>query len=229
MIDLPSPPRRIAVLPKDSRGYPVPWFLAWLSMGKECEPAMPGAEPDFRVIKRRAREDAWERRKCWICGDPIGVHKVYVIGPMCCVNRTTMEPPCHRDCAEYAAKACPFLARPRMRRLPKDDFDGNPNFHVAGEMIERNPGVTCLYEARSARPFKVPEAPGVGAGWLIRLGPPERVDFWAHGRQATRDEIEESILSGLPNLERLAKLEGDAAMADLNRLTHQALKLLPAA
>lgn len=220
MIDLPTPPKRIARLPKDSRGYPVPWFLAWMAMGEECDPATPGAEPDFRVIKRGAREDAWQHRKCWICGEPMGVHRVYVIGPMCCVNRTTMEPPCHRECAEYAAKACPFLARPRMRRLPTDDI---PDRHVAGEMIERNPGVCCLYEARSAEPFRVPN------GWLIRLGDPERVDFWAHGRQATRDEIMQSITSGLPNLEALAKLEGPEACYELGRLTGEALKLLPAA
>jgi hypothetical protein len=223
MIDLPEPPARIARLPKDSRGYPVPWFLAWLSMGAECDPAMPGAEPDFRVIKSHAREEAWERRKCWICGGPLGVHKVYVIGPMCVVNRTTMEPPCHRDCAEYAVRACPFLVRPRMRRLPSDDLTREGGFHVAGEMIPRNPGASCLYEARDARPFNARN------GWLIKLGEPLSVDWWAHGRQATRAEILDSIMSGLPNLERLAKLEGHGAEEELGRFTDRALKLLPAA
>lgn len=223
MIDLPTPPARIARLPKDVRGYPVPWFLAWMSNGEEAHPAMPGAEPDFRVIKSGAREDAWQHRKCWICGGPMGVHRVYVIGPMCIVNRTTMEPPCHRDCAEYAAKACPFLARPRMRRMPTDDLEAAGGFHVAGEMIPRNPGVCCLYEARSARPFNA------GNGWLIRLGEPVRVDFWAHGRQATRDEIMDSIMSGLPNLEEMARQEGKEALAELGKLTDEALKLLPAA
>ena len=221
MIDLPTPPARIARLPKDSRGYPVPNFLAWMSMGEEVHPATPGAEPDFRVIKSRAREDAWTKRLCWICGGYLGVHRIYVIGPMCVVNRTTMEPPCHRDCAEYAAKACPFLARPRMRRLPHADL--GPGFGVAGEMIARNPGVVCLYEARSAQPFRVPN------GWLIKLGDPLRVDFWAQGRQATREEILDSIVSGLPNLEKLAKQEGAAAVLELGRLTGEAMKLLPAA
>jgi hypothetical protein len=220
MIDLPPPPARIARLPKDARGYPVPWFLAWMAKGEECDPAMPGAEPDFRVIRRGARERAWEHRLCWICGGPMGVHRIYVIGPMCVVNRVTMEPPCHRECAEYAAIACPFLVRPRMRRLPTADLGPH---HVAGEMIERNPGVVCLYEARGARPFNA------GNGWLIGLGAPERVDFWAQGRQATRAEIMESITSGLPSLEALAKQEGPEACSELGRLTAEALKLLPAA
>jgi hypothetical protein len=218
MIDLPTPPKRIARLPKDSRSYPVPWFLAWMSNGEECPPSMPGAEPDFRVIKRGARELAWKKSLCWICGEPMGVHKVYVIGPMCCVNRTTMEPACHRECAEYAAKACPFLARPRMRRMPREDLGET---HVAGEMIERNPGVTCLYETSLARPFNA------GNGWLIHLDTPTRVDFWAQGRAATRAEIEESIRSGLPLLR--ADEEGPEAVAELERRTALAMKLLPAA
>ncbi len=217
MIDLPTPPKRIARLPKDSRGYPVPWFLTWVSNGQECPPSMPGAEPDFRVIKRGARELAWKKSLCWICGEPMGVHKVYVIGPMCCVNRTTMEPACHRECAEYAAKACPFLARPRMRRMPRDDLGET---HVAGEMIERNPGVTCLYETALARPFDA------GNGWLIRLDTPTRVDFWAQGRAATRAEVEESIMSGLPLLR--ADEEGPEAVAELEKRTAQAMELLPA-
>jgi hypothetical protein len=224
MIDLPEAPARVARLPKDMRGYPVPWFLAWLSMGAECDPATPGAEPDFRVIKSGARSDAWNHRKCWICGDVMGVHRIYVVGPMCVVNRTTMEPPCHRECAEYAAKACPFLVRPRMRRLPSDNLVPANGFHVDGEMIARNPGACALYEAQSARPF----SDGKG-GWLIRLGEPVRVDWWAHGRKATRDEILDSIMSGLPNLESLAKQQGHEAEAELGRLTDQALKLLPAA
>ena len=218
MVDLPTPPKRIARLPKDVRGFPVPWFVSWVSNGEECPPAMPGAEPDFRVIHRDARERAWKKSLCWICGEPMGVHKVYVIGPMCVVNRTTMEPANHRECAEYAARACPFLVRPRMRRLPRDDL---AEIHVAGDMIERNPGAVCLYETPLAHPFNA------GNGWLIRLEAPTRVDWWAQGRQATRGEIEESILSGLPLLR--AHEEGPEAVAELARLTERALKLLPAA
>jgi hypothetical protein len=225
MIDLPPAPARIARLPKDRRGYPVPWFLEWMKDGNPASPNDAGAQPDFRIIKYRAREHAWIKKFCWICGEPMGVHRVYVIGPMCVVNRTTMEPPCHRDCAEYAAKACPFLVRPRMRRLPQDDLVfASGGLRIDGEMIPRNPGACCLYEARDATPFR----DGKG-GWLIRLGAPARVDWWAQGRQATHDEIFESITSGLPNLVELAELEGPEAKAELARLTVQALKLLPAA
>lgn len=209
---LPEPPPRIANLKKDHRGYPVPWFVHWATRRR----------PDFRVIRQNGRERALGGPLCWICGGKLGVHRVFVIGPMCVVNRVTMEPPSHRECAEYAAIACPFLAKPRMRRLPTDDLGET---HVAGLMIERNPGVTCLYETRDYRPFKTGDGKD---DWLIQLGKPQRIDFWREGRPATRAEVMESIDSGLPALMALAREEGPEAIFELGRMTGEALKLLPA-
>ncbi len=215
---LPPPPPRIARLPKDDRGYPTPWFVQWM---KDGQPARRGeGEPDFRVVSEADRVRAFKTGLCWICGEPMGVHRVYAIGPMCVVNRVTMEPASHRQCAEYAVKACPFLVRPRMRRPPRDDLEGQ--VHVPGVIIERNPGVTCLYETREARPFDA------GNGWLIRLGKPERVDWWAQGRPATRAEVMESIESGYPLLFNAAKKDGLEAIHELGRLRLEAMKLLPA-
>ena len=143
---------------------------------------------------------------------------MYSIGPMCVINRTTMEPPSHRECAEFAAEACPFLLRPRMRRLP---FEADEERHVAGTMIERNPGCVCLYETSEATKF----SDGKG-GWLIRLGPPDRVDWWAEGRRATRAEIQASIDSGHPLLLDIAMKDGQDAVEELGRLTLAAFKPL---
>jgi hypothetical protein len=220
-VALPELPPRIARLPKDDRGYPVPKFVQWLKDGKPAaDRTSPGAAPDFRYADPAFRSRAFKRGLCWICGEPTGAHRVFVIGPMCVINRTTMEPACHRDCAEFAAKACPFLVRPRMRRI---GFDKDEPHQVAGNMIERNPGCVCLYETREAKAFDV------GNGWLIRLGKPERVDWWAEGRRATRAEITASIDSGYPLLLEQALKNGAEAGEELVRLTQDALKLLPAA
>jgi hypothetical protein len=218
MIQLPEMPDRIARLPRDSRGYPVPWFVCWMKDGEPC-PRGEG-EPDFRVISPNGLSRAYQHGRCWICGEPLGVHRVYVIGPMCVVNRVTSEPPNHRECAEFAAKACPFLTNPRQKRdrkdLPEDSYS-------AGLPIDRNPGAVALYETRVAKPFKA------GEGYLFRLGPPDRIDWWARGRQATRAEIEASISSGYPLLEDIARQEGAKALAELARLRDVAFTFLPAA
>src|SRR5215467_3774641 len=97
---LPPLPKRMLALPIDGRGYPVPWFVAWIR-----------GEPDFRVIKPGGAEIAYHRNLCWLCGQRLGTYKTFVIGPMCTLNRVSAEPPSHRDCAEFAAKACPFLTQ----------------------------------------------------------------------------------------------------------------------
>jgi hypothetical protein len=140
---------------------------------------------------------------------------------MCVINRTTMEPACHRDCAEFTAKACPFLTRPREKRNEKGL---NPSAGAPGTMIKRNPGCVCLYETPLAKAFD----DGMG-GWLIRLDAPTRVDWWAEGRKATRDEIMASIDSGLPLLEAEAEKDGIAAQVALEEMRLMAMMLLPAA
>ena len=215
---LPSPPVRIARLPKDHRNYPVPWFVAYFKDGKEV--ARPDGVADFRVLASGKRELAVKKRLCWVCGEPLGVHQVFAIGPMCAVNRTTMEPPSHRACVEYSAQACPFLTVPARRR--NEAGLEEIEHKVDGIMIARNPGAIALWES-AYRPFKVHN------GWLIRLGEPHRVDWWAKGRQATRAEIEDAIATGYPELMKMAERDGPDAVAELKTAHRDAMRFLPAA
>src|SRR5215831_13304169 len=182
--ELPPPPRRIAKLPLDERGFPVPWFVSWFD-----------GKPDFRIVAPERVIIAHRRKLCWVCGDPLGAHKAFVIGPMCVINRVSSEPPSHRECAEYAAAACPFLSKPRMRRNDKDLPEKKM---VPGIMIARKPGVTSVWLTRSYRLFRVDN------GVLFEIGEPDEVHFYCEGRPARRAEVEASVASGLPLLEAQA-------------------------
>lgn len=217
MIELPPMPARIARLKRDDRGYPVPWFVHWTKDGRSSPPGE--GKPDFRVIAPGKFSQAYVSCMCWICGGPLGRHKIYVVGPMCVVSRTTNEPASHRECAEFAAIACPFLTNPRQKRDNKNLPD---NRYVADGAIDRNPGAVALYETRSVEPFRS------GPGTLFRLGPPERVDWYARGRRATLREVEESISSGYPLLVYEAEKCGQAALAALPQQLADAMMLLPA-
>lgn len=210
--DVPMP-ERIARLPRDPRRrFPVPWFVAWLG-----DPPM----PDFRVIRPNGIALAVNGKRCWVCGGQLGRFKAYVVGPMCAVNRTSAEPPSHRDCAVYSARTCPFLTRPHARRRDA----GKPEDAVkpAGIMIERNPGVALIWITT-----KLLYKPDMRGGVLFDLGHPEEVLWFCHGRSAQRDEVEHSIDTGLPILREMAEDEGPRAVAELERLTTQARELLPA-
>jgi hypothetical protein len=183
-------PDRIKHRPISRTGFYVPWFVY---VSHET------GEPDFRVIGPGKMEQAVKRNLCWICGGALGVHRASVIGAMCAVNRCISEPPAHFECAEYAARACPFLANPRAKRneknLPEERIE------PAGT-IRRNPGVVAVWVAREIKPFRHEHSV------LFRLGEPERVLWFAEGRPATRAEVLHSIDTGLPLLYDEADRQG---------------------
>jgi hypothetical protein len=202
-------PSRIARLKVSDRGYPVPWFVKWY-----------GNQPDFRVIAEGKMGLAFNRRLCWTCGEPLGRHLAFVIGPMCAVNRVSSEPPSHRDCAEYAAKACPFLSNPRMRRNENDLPDEGT---TAGIAVAHNPGVALLYTTMGYRPM----SDGRG-GTLFELAQPVSATFFCQGREATRAEVMAAIDKGLPILYDHARAEGREAVAELERRIRRGMELVPA-
>lgn len=218
---LPPKPKRIARLPRDHRGFPVPWFVQWYCDGQPSERGV--GEPDFRVSIEEKIYRAHRQKLCWTCGEPLGVRLAFLIGPMCAVNRVISEPPSHFDCAEFSAKACPFLSQPRMRRNEKDLPEDRKS--PAGFAFKRNPGCVCIWMTRSYSTFR----PDMGApGLLFRLGDPTAVYWLAEGRAATRAEVKASINSGLPSLTQVAQLQGRAAVVELDRQYAKAMRLLPA-
>jgi hypothetical protein len=208
--DIPLP-QRMRHLPVSPQGFPVPWFVSRTDDG----------EYDFRAIHYDRIGRAVKQRLCWLCGQTLGRRLAFVIGPMCAVNRVSSEPPSHRDCAEYAVKACPFLTQPRMRRNTKDLPEGE----IAGLHLDRNPGANLIWITRGFQTFRPdPKKAGV----LFQLAPPETLLFFREGRPATRAEILDSIDSGMPTLRRLALDEGPDAERALDFKYKQALQLLPA-
>jgi len=190
--ELTALPSRMTALPIDRRGYPVPWFVTWID----------GA-PEFRATDATKFQQALLERRCWVCGDYLGVYKTFVLGPMCTVTRTTSEPACHLECAEWSARNCPFLVRPHMVRR-EDEFTRTCD--MRGRMVLRNPGVTALWTTRSFSLFH-----DENRRVLITVGDPSRpVAWYCAARAATRDEVLGSIRSGLPALEATCETEATA-------------------
>lgn len=184
-------PDAIKNLPRDKRGYPVPFFASEIN-----------GEADFVHADPKKFRLAIKENRCWICGGHLGKLKTFVLGPMCCVTRTTSEPPCHYECAKFAVTACPFLTKPLAKR------GENEGVNPGGVMIKRNPGVAALWGTMSYTLF---EANGI----LFEVGEPVALTFWREGRAASRDEVTESITSGSPALAEMAVMEGEEAVQEL--------------
>lgn len=190
--DMPSRMRR---LPRDEVGRPIPFFVA------EHE-----GKPDFRFMESASLVRAVREQLCWVCGVRLGRNRegngpkgVFVAGPMCLVNRTSAEPPSHGDCAEWSAKACPFLTKPLKERrntnMPEDAHEG------AGIAIMRNPGVTALIGAQRWRVWNPKRELGIGNdGLLFDFDRVEYVRWMSEGKAASSKQVMESIDSGVPAL-----------------------------
>lgn len=202
-------PRRMRSLPLDKHGRVCPWFIGWVN-----------GEPDHRVIGPGKVAHALTFGCCWLCGETLGSFKAFLLGPMCTITRTTAESPSHRGCAEYAAKVCPFLTTPAMRRRERHLPEGHRP--PPGLSIPRNPGVVALWVTHDFTTFRDP-----GGGLLLSVGDPESISWWAEGREATRGEVLDSIDSGLPILRAEADKDGTDAVRDLLQQYAAALGFLP--
>ena len=200
-------PDRFKHLRISDEGYPVPYFVGWVD-----------GKPDFRLADPEKLVICYRHRKCWLCGEQLGKFMAFTIGPMCAVNRTSAEPPSHYDCSHYACIACPFLSQPRMRRNENDLPEHQP---MPGFGLMRNPGVTLIWVTHDYQLRKRER--------LFTIGDPVRVEFYAEGRIATREEIMHSITTGMPILRDMAEKDGPDAIAELDQMYSKAIELLPAA
>lgn len=213
--DVPVPDR-IKHLPRDKRGYPVPWFVEW----QDNEPVFPAFDARKWMI-------AVKQGKCWVCGGVMGRHLCFVVGPMCTINRISSEPPCHLECAEYSVKVCPFLTNPAMQRVPAKHYtpDGVVN-PPGGIMEQRNPGITALWRTRRFSIMPTDSGP------ILQLGDPEGVDWWNFGRRATPAEAHAGFEDGAVFIkQRALERDGAEALPLLDKLVRKAratvLPMLP--
>jgi hypothetical protein len=219
MPDLPpNMPRAMRQLPRDSVGRPVPFFVEWID-----------GVPDFRIMNSKNLVRALREDLCWVCGERLtrnrlartGYSGTFVAGPMCLVNGTSAEPPNHYACAEWSAKACPFLSMPKKVRREANKPAGAED--APGFAIMRNPGVAALITTGNWSVFR-PE----GGGILIHFEAVRDVEWICEGREATAEEVAASIDSGLPTLYAMANEEGPEAVAALETMVRMAMKWVPA-
>ena len=77
--------------------------LPRLFFAAEVDGKLTCGSPTLTSLSGRVKE-----RLCWVCGEQLSCYASFASVWMCCVTRTTADPPVHYECAHYALKACPF-------------------------------------------------------------------------------------------------------------------------
>ncbi len=217
--DIPDLPPRMRRLDVDARGYPIPYFVAWLDASGVPTKRGEGT-PDFRLVNPGTVAKCHIDGLCWVCGEALGSHKAFVIGPINALSRLCSEPPSHLDCADFSARACPFLIHPREKR--RDNRMPELWHKPPGETIECSTRLAVVWTVKRYRLVQV------NGRSVFDIGTPEHVRWYTEGRLATRTEVLASIDSGLPALYESAKPRGQVGADEVRRRYEACTPLLPA-
>jgi hypothetical protein len=174
-MELPIPPR-IASLPVDSRGYPIPWNVLRNAAG----------EVFFTVNDDRKAWEALRRQLCPICGERLGKWKWFVGGPRSAFDEHGwyLDLPGHHECMQYALTICPYLAAPkylgRIDVVHPEKLPPEADILLDETMISDRPEVfvavaSDAIEAKPGRPGVMP--------YVRPMRPVLAYEFWRHGEQ----------------------------------------------
>lgn len=167
-------PRRLRARPKDDRGYPIPFIVLVDKSG----------QPQFTINDIRRVDACRNRHLCGLCGRRFDDGQWFIGGSRCFLHPrgAFVDPPNHRDCAEYALRVCPFLAAPSYSKRiddkklkPSNIPDGLTTARV-DYMLPHQPELFGLGCAESVR--FVPTEPQNGVYVVDRW---QYVEWWRGG------------------------------------------------
>lgn len=123
--DVPMPPA-VAALPKDKRGYPIPWISEWerpddsvgvvfdhegyAVVGCGCEIGL--GEPNLGKLCPRRQRRAMRHKLCDVCGSRVDAPFIFMgrRGNLC-----YSESALHTECAIYSVQVCVAIRTPLKR------------------------------------------------------------------------------------------------------------------
>lgn len=168
-------PARMAHLPLDPRGFPVPHVVLKDSEGA----AYHFAVNDHSKVAACAREG-----RCHICGTALFRGRWYVGGPLSAFHRNGayFDGGMHDECAHFALKVCPWLAAPKYaRRIDVVKSVAKKGvFAVDTTTIPMRPP---LFVAVMAIGEKV-----AAAGNFLPTKPYRKIEFWRAGERVPYEE-----------------------------------------
>lgn len=168
--DIPIPDR-MRYLPRDKRGYPIPFIVFRDTDGN----------PHFTINDDVRRAFVIANDRCAICNHHLSRGRWFVGGPASAFDPhgAYIDPPLHHECAEYALQVCPYLAAPSYSKL----VDGKTlDMDKAGGPVLLDTNVD------NERPDVFVAAMTLGQrftpdGYIVPKRPFRRIEFWKDGKR----------------------------------------------
>lgn len=176
-------PEWMKKLPRDKRGYPIPYIAL---IDKE-------GTAHFTVNEEQRRQEVIKEELCGICGRKLLRWRALVGGPQSAFleDGAYLDPAMHVECVTYALKVCPFLAmRSFNKRIEGKTINPSklePGIHVAVDekMVEKRPLLFVMVVHMKCDPIYFGYGPTVQ--YVKPRKPYVRVEYWQHGQQLDND------------------------------------------
>jgi hypothetical protein len=175
-------PERIARLPHDRRGYPIPWNVVTVEDGT----------PFFTINDDRRHWRALRENLCPICGEHLRGERWFTGGPRSAFDEHGwyLDLPGHHECVTFALATCPYLASPKyLGRIDVPDATKLPpelRILIDETVIPERPDVFVTVASNRVEMQE--------RGLLFPYVRPKRPylahEYWRHGRQI---EVEEAL------------------------------------
>lgn len=178
-------PTRIAKLPLDNRGFPIPW-----NVQRDID-----GNPMFTVNDQVKHVLALTGDLCPLCGEANQQIRWFVGGPMSAFdpNGAYFDLPGHKSCIEYALQVCPYLtAKNYTHRIDVIDPDKIPEDTIALVDFTQIPGRPEVFVmVASAGTLIISHNP-----MTIYVKPKEPIlgyRYWRKGVRLTKKEAQQII------------------------------------
>lgn len=177
-------PECIRALPRDRRGYPIPYVVLVDADGV----------PDFVVNDAAKTLQVALERLCAICGEGLPEHPWFGGGPgNALLNGDVavyIDGPMHRECLHFALRVCPHLAgkllKPVALKAITDRLDRQGIRTVDNTVI---PGTPPVFVAVQAWAYSFEPRSFDHQIYAVRK-PFRKTEYWTHGAMLPRDEGE---------------------------------------
>ncbi len=180
-------PLRMQRLPKDSRGYPVPYIILEKN-GKHY----------FQINDSNKVENAIKNRLCAICAMKMHPEKMWLVGgPQSAFHEygVYIDTPTHYECLNYAMQVCPYLAytayskRLEVDKLDLREFDDMMLFQDPTQSGDKVPFFTCV----QINGFTMVR-PDPATRYVKPYRPYLKIEYWTDGEQITEKRANQILI-----------------------------------
>lgn len=175
-------PARVARLPRDKHGYPIPYIVSYDTNGL----------PLFTVNDSEIHRRCLNKKLCAICGERLTKELWFAGGPQSAFHPNGMyfDSAMHHECVTYAMQVCPYLSMSKFKGITQDKREKLQERMGAIPLVDVTviPDKPELFVVVMAYGQSIRPSADITLRYIKPLRPYHAVEYWRQGQQLSNSE-----------------------------------------